>query len=1225
MPALLWRMLAGCAAAFLATNYSLAAVAQEPLLSKTANVKPNIALLLDTSGSMGRDCVYAPPLARAMARENVDNFPCIFFPAFEYTSPPSKPFEAAFLQSPFNNPLYYDPRKTYGPGYKKGKPVAVKDVPADATSVVTLYQPKDEATRNLLESESPGKLPTIAQFQTESNYSRLEITTVPFSQNPFGPHNGTRRDCAGGTCTYDEERQNIANWRAAHRFRLYAAKNGLSAAFARQADSFRLTYTTIYQSLWEAPPMKDFGLAKNDFFEWLDALKNEGATPLRSSLNNAGKYFMNKDGAIDKSKTGPWASTPGLTSTEDPKNHLSCRRSHTILMTDGYWTDTDRAVLDADGVPGEVHTHARDATIAYRYKPGDKHPLSLGKSDNKDGTSGAECSPGPGVYCAKDTLADIAFKYWVTDLRPDLANDASKGGQNDPPFWQNMTTHTVSFGAQGSLSDSATEAAKKGERDWPAPSFNTLSTIDDLRHAAHNGGGKFLMATDAEKLSKDLGDVIGQIASKRLSESGVAALGTVLDTNARKFVPSYNNGNWWGNLQKVKPGGPGPGGGKDVVEWQVIKTDAGGQPTGETTLGLPKERKIFVWVDAKKQATEFTYPNIDLADNKLKGGNDKLQMSSAANADLVNFLRGDKAQEGTVYRSRAAVLGDIVNSTPVFIKNNTNPKYEKLPGGTPGLNFYASYMKAKRDRSEGVLFVGANDGMLHAFAEGSASTTGGRELFAYVPRSVLGKMESLASSSYAHTYLVDGPLSEADVHVEAGATPGWRNMVMGTTGAGAKAVFALNVTNLLTGEGKSAMNGTSVLWEINPDPAFPTVSTNTSTAFQELGHVLSPVQSGITKSGHWVSIFGNGYDSKSGQASLFIVETGSGKLLKEIKTDNTPENGLGGVRLVLNSMQQIIGAYAGDLQGRLWKFDLSGEAPDKWALGYGGRALFTARNEGRALPITAQPAVVERSDQPNFRPSYLVTVGTGKLFETGDLAGTTPVQAVYGLWDTELFGASGGKAITDDQLEGIKLEPVTKDIAASAGGTLNEGPTTFYTLKFINSSVTSIDWTQKRGWKMKLDVFPGQRNIFPLQAIGEVVQINPITPPPSGESCQASTSTSISIFINPLTGACRRGGTLDTNADGNIDDSDANVCSLTAPADGSDVFFTILNSSGGDSGMARFDTWSGSGKFRYAPPTPPSNCDDATYAAAHSDECPKKPSSAAIINRSWRQIFPRAN
>jgi type IV pilus assembly protein PilY1 len=1213
---LLRRTFAACAAVLLADN-ALAVVAQEPLLSKTTNVQPNIALILDSSGSMKHNCIFAKQLAMALRRDTgatPNCFPEEALPNF-YPAPNVPPFDSIrFLYSPFNNLLYYNPLNTYGPGYLKGE--RQPDATVGDADIVTIYLPI-EAVKNQTN-------PTLSALQTESNYNSYEVTRDGFRKNnratignPFGKHHGSRTDCAGDRCTHREERINIANWRKSHRTRMLAAKTGVSAAFASQRNNFRLAYANLYAPL---NTMTEFGVARPDFFSWLDKLDHIDWTPLRSALDRAGKYYQNS------ADTGPWGAKPWAASP-DTSAHLACRRSYALMITDGYWTnlpdsanqptisDLPGGLADADGkkdFPQLTHDVTKQT---YRYTPGDKvDPRNRGKSDKTDGSPGIQ-STNLNDPSSSGTLADVALKYWATDLRPGLPNNVGPGRPNAAPFWQNMTSYMVSFGAFGAMTEEEIASAKAGTRDWDAPKPDHASAIDDARHAAHNGGGDFLTVTDAEQFRKDLGSIISHITSERFSESGVAALGTVLDTNARKFVPSYNSGSWWGNLQKVKPGGPGPDGWKDIVEWQVIKTDTAGQPTGETTLGLPEDRKIFVWVDVGKQAVEFTYANIDLAGNKLKGGNDKLQMSSAVNADLVNFLRGDQTQEGTIFRSRAAVLGDIVNSTPVFIKNNTNPKYEKLPADTPGLNIYKNYLDTKAARKEGVLFVGANDGMLHAFAEGSANTVGGRELFAYVPRSVLGKMESLATSPYTHTYLVDGPLSEVDAYI-SGA--GWRNLVVGTAGAGAKAVFALNVTNPLK------MNGKSVLWEINPDPAFPVLPGNGTSSFQELGHVLSPVQSGITRSGHWVSIFGNGYDSKSGQASLFIVETGSGKLLKEIKTNNTPGNGLGGVRLVLNSMQQIIGAYAGDLRGRLWKFDLSGATPDMWALGYGGRAMFTAQNEGRALPITAQPAVVERSDQPNFRPSYLVTVGTGKLFEAGDLASTTPVQAVYGLWDTELFGASGGKAITDDQLEGIKLVPVTDDIAATAGGTLNEGATTFYTLKFINPSVTSIDWTQKRGWKMNLDVFPGQRNISPLQAIGEVVQINPITPPASGDSCQAS-STSISIFINPLTGACRGGGTLDTNADGNIDDSDANVCALSAAADGSDVFFTILNSGGEHSGMVLVGNWIGNGPVRIFGGKKPLDCSDATYAAAHSGECSNISGSAAIINRSWRQIFPRAN
>jgi type IV pilus assembly protein PilY1 len=1215
MAVLCGRVLVGCAVALLATNDTLAEVAQEPLMNKSGKVKPNIALVLDTSGSMGKTCAFAPPLARTMIKNGISEAEYECNAVFG---------NAPFLRSPFNNTLYYDPQKTYGPGYTaSGSPAT--NVSVDSSSVVTVYQPKEEkiegqdkTIREKLESGSA----TIDEFKNLAGYDKLEITTTPFSANPFGKHQGNRRDCAGDPCTHEEERRNIANWRAAHGSRILAAKTGLAAAFARQADNFRLAYTTIYTPLSQAPPpanvMKDFGLAKTDFFAWLSALPISGATPLRTALNDAGAYYENR------TSTGPWASTPWLSSTEEPEKHLSCRRSHTILITDGWWTDRNPITGDADATTWPALTHAVDKNITYQYDPtAKKNPVdakdpvdarSLGKSDATDGKPAAACTIGSN--CAIDTLADVAFKYWVTDLRDDLRNDASKGGEKDPPFWQNMTTHTVSFGVQGTLSDAEIQEAQSGTRNWPGPRSNNPLGIDDLRHAAHNGGGKFLMIGDAAQFNKDLGDLIGDIAGQQLSESGVAASDTALDANTRKFVPSYKNETWWGNLQKVKPGVLKDE--QDVTEWQVIKTDKNGQPTGETTLPPPEARKIFVWVDAGKQAIDFTYANIDLAANKLKGGNNKLQMSSAANAQLVNFLRGDRTLESTIFRSRAAVLGDIVNSRPVFIKNTTDPKYEKLPKGTPGLDDYAAYRQAKKTRSEGVLLVGANDGMLHAFGEND-----GRELFAYVPRSVLGKMESLAYSPYTHTYLVDGPLTEADAYVAAGAPAGWRNLVTGTAGAGAKAVFALDATNPL------AMNGKSVLWEINPDPAFPTVSVNTSASFQELGHVLAPVQSGVTQSGHWVSIFGNGYDSKSGKASLFVVETVSGKLLKEIKTDDAPNNGLGGVRLVLNSTQQIIGAYAGDLQGRVWKFDLSSATPDQWKLGNGGSALFTAQDTaGMRLPITAQPAVTERSDQAKYRPSYLVTVGTGKLLEAGDPASTTPVQAVYGLWDQTPFGNPGGEAIQEGQLEGVTLSPVT------------QGSKVSYKASYTDPLVTGIDWSIRRGWKISLQAFAGERTVKPLETYNKVVKIDTVAPQSGLPSCPATPSSAGSFFIDPLTGICRRGGTLDTNGDGDIDaKDDADVCGYQSLADGEDAVISLplgFNSTtgkgtgqGNDPGLKvvmdglggrifRSDNYDNSFGTEL-------DCKDAGYAAAHPEKCRGKPGAAAILNRSWRQIFPRAH
>jgi type IV pilus assembly protein PilY1 len=1212
------RNVAFYAAVLISADSSFAAVAQEPLLTKTVNVRPNIALVLDTSGSMDWECVYAKHVSAALLAESPGStsIPGFHVDCIDSADPRQS--------SPVNNLLFYNPKKVYAPGYVGG--VLQGNAAVDNSSVVTMYLPKTGV--------DPTTFTSSNDLKNTGNYNSYKVTSSKFqfngsntsgNSNPFGAHGGTRTDCGGATCTFNEERQNIANWRAYHIDRIKSAKTGLSAAFTSQADNFRIAYGDINGT---PNTMTDFGVAKTAFYTWLDARTPSGGTPLRGALDRAGKYYQNN------ANSGPWGSKPWAPPAgETAASHLSCRRSYAMLITDGFYTDgAPGGVGDVDSTLGTKYTHALDSNKTYQYKPGDKTDVrNRGKSDKTNGSSGTA-----------DTLADIALKYWATDLRTDLPNDIGKGDPSDPPFWQNMTSYMVSFGAPGKMTNAEVASAKLGNLAWATPVLNTVTTIDDMRHAAHNGGGDFLTVTDAQQFATDLGNVIGSIASQQFSQAGVAASAVTLTAGTKKFVPYYTSGTWWGNVQMVNLTSTGDSAG---IAWQVVATDTNGQPTGVTTLPAPASRNIVVWTDAAKQGLDFTFANITTAANSLKGTNTNMQMSNAVTSDIVDYLRGVRTKEGAGMRKRPAVLGDIVNSKPSFIKNNTNPQYEKLPATTPGLTSYAAYMASKAARTEGVLFVGANDGMLHAFGEGYGGSVGGRELFAYVPRSVLGKLEGLTDTgyTYAHTYTVDGPLTEVDAYLTTpnltggGTSTGWRNLVVGTTGAGAKSVFALNATDPL------AMNGKAVLWELNADPAFPVMPGNSTTSFAELGHVLSEPQSGITVSGDWVTIFGNGYDSKSAKASLFIVNSGTGKLIKEIKTDNTLANGLGGVRLVYDDKRQIIGAYAGDLQGRLWKFDLSGATSSAWGLGNGGVALFTALSGSTPLPITAQPAVVERIDQTSYKPSYLVSVITGKMFEPGDPAITTPTQAAYGLWDRKAFGSSGSDSISESQLEGLKAVPVTVGIDPSTGNTINAGGlTNFYKVTYANSAVTGIDWATRRGWKLPLDISPGQRGIYPLQMLStQIVKIDTVAPQASTSSCLASTSNGASFYINPLTGICRTGGTMDTNADGKIDASDAVVCGYSSLADGQDVVLTVLSPTGADTGIVDNQSSNGHTKIRVGdnPPdltcadpgyaadhpectTPgtPTGCSDPAYRAAHPKTCP-----GAIVNRFWRQLFPRAN
>jgi type IV pilus assembly protein PilY1 len=1219
-----FRSFAACAFALGASNIAWAVVAQSPLLNSTIAVRPNIALVFDTSGSMAWTCVYAKQVTDAIIADGGT----LYGLTDDCVNDTSDPRNIA----PVNNYLYYNPKITYARSYSSSGALLGKAT-VDDDSVVTLYQPKT--------GQDPTTYTTTAQLKNAANYDKYYVGKTSFklnsnattSTNIFGTHGGARTDCAGITCNLAEERQNIANWRLYNSDRMKVAKTGIGGAFFSQTDNFRLAYGTIYGS---PNTMKDFGLAKSSFYSWLyDRAAWEGSgTPLRAALKRAGDYYTSS------SNTGPWGAKPWSPPSETATDHLSCRRSFTLMITDGYYNDgitnveARPTVGDVDGLAGTSYTHATAIpTQSYRYTPGNTTDArNKGKSDKTNGTTGTS-----------NTLADVALKYWAKDLRTDLANDYGGGGPSDPPFWQNMNSYMVSFGAEGTMTEASVTSAKAGALNWVVPVANKPTTIDDMRHAAHNGGGDFLKVNNAAQFATDLGNVIGSIAGQQFSQAGVAASAVTLTAGTKKFVPYFTSGSWWGNLRMVDVA-------TNTTQWQVIETDSNGQPTGVTTLPTPASRNVVVWTDATKQGLDFTFANISNAANGLKGTNTAMQMSNAVTSDIIDFLRGVRTKEGTDFRKRSAVLGDIINSTPAFVKNNTNPQYEKLPTGTAGLTDYASYMASKAIRTEGALFVGANDGMLHAFAEGYGANAAGRELFAFVPRGVLGKLESLSASGYtfAHTFTVDGPVSETDAYVTTpnltttGSTLGWRNLVVGTAGAGAKSIFAINVSDL------SNLNKKTVLWEVNPDAAFPLMPGNTSTSFADLGHVLTPVQNGITVSGQWVSIFGNGYDSTSGKASLFIVETATGKLLKQISTDATTSNGLGGVRLVLNGTQQIIGAYAGDLKGRLWKFDLSTATSSGWSLGNGGVPLFTASIGGVTLPITAQPAVLERTDQPLFTPSYLVTVATGKLFESTDTAIPSTNQGAYGLWDRKAFGSSGSDVINDADLEAVQQTLLTSATSEQ-----------YVTTSYVNPSTTSINWATQRGWKniFNLSARPGQRVVDAVEQILGVVKIDTVTPDASASSCKASTSNGLNLIVDPLTGICRVGGTLDTNNDGSINSSDnQSICGYTTLADGRDVILIILDSTNTDTGVRNAQSSSGGKDFRAGNPpkqkdctdagfaadpangcsTPPGpNCTDPTYAAANKVTCcasaayraanPGVICAGTTLNRSWRQLFPRAN
>ncbi len=1078
--------------------------AQLPLLGRIANpATPNIVYTIDDSGSMAwrympdsvspwtgneRWWISFHPGDVKSTHESYDNLSPSSLRLF---STRDNDLVSARLRSSSYNTIYYNPEVRYQPWFKsdgtqwpQASSTAAKlnlndsnwgTVNLEGTINYSGPLCRSTATSTTLsctnvsnETIVPG---TYYEYKGGGFNSAANFTRVHIKDHASFLRGAARTDCTAvpqtesHTCTKAQEFQNFANWFVYNRTRMLLAITATSQAFSAQGDSLRVGYGRIGKTTATSIDgvstktmergVRDFsGTDRSSFFNWLYNAPTSATTHLRRAVGDVGEYYSRAD------NRGPWGNTPG---SEDPTAHLTCRKAYNILMTDGYWNG-DQASKSAarenvDNQDGPTITNP--AGGSYKYTP------AAPFKDN-----------------ASNTLADVAMYYWNRDLRTNLANRVKPDTQN-PAFWQHMVNFTVGLGVDGTLKSPDDFAAlQSGAKSWPdSVPGESPSAIDDLWHAAVNSRGRYLSATDASTFATELSKVLEEIVSRNASEAGIAVANRVLQVDNRKYLPTYITDQWTGDVT-------------------AIELDATGQqlsPVWNAASKIPADtaRNIFVGNRASSgtRAIPFEWTSLTQAM--------QAEMGAGANSALVSYLRGSPALEGSTYRRRLSRLGDIVNSQPVYVGSLVNMRYNLLPAGTAGASTYADFLEAKKARA-GMLFVGANDGMLHAF-RGSD----GVEVFGYIPRSLLPTVGLLAAPSYGHRYYVDGPLTESDAYWG----DAWHNVLVGSTGAGSRAVFALDVTST------TSMGAGNVLWELD-------ASQQT-----ELGHVLSPIEVGLMKNGDWAAVFGNGYNSASGKAQLFIVNLQTGAVIKRIDTNAGDDNGLGGVRLIRDGNQVIVGAYAGDLKGNVWKFDLSSTSSANWKVGIGGAALYTVKDaKGVVQPITAAPALVAHP-----RGGNMVLIGTGKLFQEDDQTTTAP-QALYGLWDKQsLVQSSGSWQWTT---EGAITSAASIKAHALATSTVSgENGETYYT----TVSPAKLDWATDRGWTLPLTIQSSQRNTLPPRLLLGMVLFETIAPlngSAAGDGCEGSDAQGFNLLLDPISGAMSAKPVTDINGDGVVDEND---------------------------------------------------------------------------------------
>jgi len=959
---------------------------------------------------------------------------------------------------------------------------------------------------------------------------------------------GTRTDCGGDglttssiSCNSTQELQNFANWYSYYRRRELTAKAAIAATLEEES-SIRVGMATINnfsntRIQVESLNISAFSGNKQTLYDRVFQTQSSGGTPLREGLEETGNYFSCvSDNIFD---TG--ASTPGNTNCPVEASPAGeCQQNYTILMTDGFWNGDDPSVDNADG----------------------------------DGTGGAADGPFDGASFAdnfSDTLADVAMHYYERDLHGSLQDDVPTttrdrsryNGSTDPfeTMHQHMTTYTIGFGVNGTLSANPANAADAFT--WPDASAGNAEKIDDLRHAAWNGRGDFLSATNQEELTSSLEDIFREIQSGTGAASAVAFNTQDLRSGSRVFRAFFNINDNTGNLVSQNISNDG------IIDTSSSTWGDGGPEDGaaqllDTRAGADSDNRAIVTYDKTNfVGIPFQYASLNAtqqAQIKLPTITDNPPTPDELGEDRINYLRGQTENQGSnlnagefrVRKSVASKLGDIIHSAPVFVGSPPFGGRDAAPYPISLGDLYSEFRSANSLRSETV-YIGANDGMMHGF-----NATDGTELFAFVPNTLFPALSELTDPDYEHRYFVDMTAAINDVFITptSGTNSGvasWNTVMVGGMGVGAPGYFGLNITDpaALNSEATAATN---VMWEFSQSddiggPAGDNL--NLGVSIREPIIAMSNVD-GVGGEKRWVAIFGNGYNSAStdGDAELYVlfldggldgtwtqgsdyikISTGNGKAES---ADGTTPNGLGSVRGIDVSGDGTVDVvYAGDLQGNLYRFNLNSTTVSGLTNPVNNpvQELFQAHYNsatGPIQPITNRPIVVKNPNETGF----IVLIGTGSYFTVEDTT-STDIQSIYGIWDDFTDPSDPIVPVVYDRLQ----EQVFTNSAPVNG---------FVTRTLTNETFTfGTNGQMKQGWVIDLDVtsagsveFPGERAIRNFLLRGDFVFVNSVIPK-SGSACTTGPG-GFELGFNPVTGGSGTDPVFDLNDDG-IFDSDDNV------------------------------------------------------------------------------------
>ncbi|MFC7420286.1 pilus assembly protein [Iodobacter arcticus] len=1031
-------------------NSLAAQTADKPLSTLSAgDIKPNVMFIIDDSGSMAWSFM---PDSVVHWRNSVGyhNSHC--------------------------NGVYYNPKTSYlAPKNANGT-----DMP-NASFTAAWYDgfsSGSTATHNLSNGffsyDSVGSANNGNSYKEPAFYWQFKSTTLP-SEEQCGlalnrpgsswekvliPQDSSAKSAA--------ERQNFANWFSYYRTRMLMMKSSAGAAFSSIGDRYRVGFSSI-NNLTASRYGSDRYLNINNYASsqkaaWYAMLYGTypgGGTPLKTALNATGKIYSGQ-----------------LPSGVNDPMQYTCQQNFTILTTDGYWNRGNNAGIGKQDNASNIPYPMRD----------DKN--------------------------TSETLADVAMYYFKNDIRSSMTNnvpgvEAFAGAEKGR---QIMRTYTLGLGMDGELKRSDYEPLSNKRVPWPLVVGDSKTTIDDLWHAAVNGGGEYFSAKDPNAVAAGISKALSDIEAKTASVGSADVSSSFMSPDDRSiFASSFKTISWTGDVQARNLN----------LETSALEGVTWSANTKLGELGHAKRNIYTCTPSACTSLTDFNDENASLL-GTMAAGVTALQTSNgtltpaqkAQNTGqaLINYLRGDTSKEikpdtkaaDSLYRVRAGILGSVIHGGVSYVKK-PNKAYSDAG--------YANFVRSNATR-KGVVYAPANDGMLHAF---DAET--GEEKWAFVPPTVLPQLWKLAERAYTHDfkYFVDGAPTIADIKVDEV----WKTILIGGLRGGGGEYYALDITD----PSKKPI----LLW------SFSDSRLGNTYGFPVVGKVNNI----------WKVLLSSGYDNADNKGYIFSLDAATGKPDKTFTSSCSNNTGLCGLSKIgvlfenRNVDDTILMAYAGDLAGNLWRFNPKD----------GSSALVAKTGlDKEPQAITTAPVIkaTEYKTSSNKAMHY-VTFGTGRYLNQADLS-SSDTHTFYGLLvdpsastiDSAFTALRSSTALTELQFKknGGDIE-LTRNGDASA----------------VDTPAALLACREKnRGWRANMFVNKERLSNDPMQR-GEKARFFTTVPDgdactPDGKSRQYSLPMEISsnwMCSNPK---ITQSITAGEDAFGKAHEDPKQIPSVTTPSDG---------------------------------------------------------------------------